>query len=85
MLETDETGPFVGRKLDEHCGAFYLEYPMDKGAIRNWDAMEHLWEVRSFRESFSLLVIYLKNCSERKYANVSPLMIPYSMCTQNNA
>jgi len=45
-----ELGPssvFVGRKLDEHRGAFILEYPMDKGAVTEdgWDAMERLWEV----------------------------------------
>lgn len=53
-LETEEyaaaasaTSIFVGRKLDEHRGAFYLEYPMDKGAVTEtgWDAMERLWEV----------------------------------------
>jgi centractin len=39
---------FVGRKLDEHRGAFLLEYPMDKGYVSDggWDAMERLWEVR---------------------------------------
>lgn len=38
---------FIGRKLDDHRGAFYLEYPMDKGAVADtgWDAMERLWEV----------------------------------------
>lgn len=37
---------FVGRKLDEHRGAFLLEYPMDKGHVSNgnWDAMERVWE-----------------------------------------
>ena len=51
-LEADKdlSGPssiFVGRKLDEHRGAFLLEYPMDKGAVveGSWDAMEQLWEV----------------------------------------
>jgi centractin len=51
-LEAEEAssgggGPFVGRKLDEHRGAFYLEYPMDQGTVTNsgWDAMERLWEV----------------------------------------
>jgi actin-related protein len=47
-LETESaTSIFVGRKLDEHRGAFYLEYPMDKGAVTEtgWDAMERLWEV----------------------------------------
>ena len=51
-LEADKdlSGPssiFVGRKLDEHRGAFLLEYPMDKGYVTEggWDAMERLWEV----------------------------------------
>lgn len=46
---SSSTGPFVGRKLDEHRGAFYLEYPMDQGAVTEtgWDAMERLWEVSS--------------------------------------
>jgi centractin len=39
---------FLGRKLDEHRGAFLLEYPMDKGAVvdtvGSWDAMEALWD-----------------------------------------
>ncbi|CAB9499443.1 Actin-66 (Fragment) [Seminavis robusta] len=50
-LEADKdlSGPssiFVGRKLDEHRGAFLLEYPMDKGYVSDggWDAMERLWE-----------------------------------------
>ena len=39
---------FVGQKLDEHRGAFYLEYPMDKGMVTEsgWNAMTRLWEVR---------------------------------------
>ena len=50
-LEADLSSPssiFVGRKLDEHRGAFLLEYPMDKGYVLDggWDAMERLWEVR---------------------------------------
>lgn len=51
-LEQDQefSGPssvFVGRKLDEHRGAFVLEYPMDKGHVVDggWDAMESVWEV----------------------------------------
>lgn len=41
---------FVGQKLDEHRGAFYLEYPMDKGMITEsgWNAMTRLWEVSSW-------------------------------------
>ena len=52
-LEVDQelSGPssvFLGNKLDEHRGAFVLDYPMDKGAVteNGWDAMERLWEVR---------------------------------------
>jgi centractin len=36
---------FVGQKLDEHRGAFVLEYPMDKGTVIHWDAMERIWDV----------------------------------------
>ena len=48
--EQNLSGPssvFVGQKLDEHRGAFLLEYPMDKGHVVDggWDAMESLWEV----------------------------------------
>jgi len=37
---------FVGRKLDEHRGAFLLEYPMERGSVVDggWDAMELIWE-----------------------------------------
>lgn len=43
----DPNGIVVGRKLDEHRGAFYLEYPMDHGAVteNGWDSMERLWDV----------------------------------------
>lgn len=45
----EQEGPsslYVGRKLDEHRGAFRLEYPMDKGCVSDgsWDAMERVWE-----------------------------------------
>ena len=38
---------FVGRKLDEHRGAFVLEHPVERGRVveGGWDAMELLWEV----------------------------------------
>ena len=41
------TSYFVGRKLDEHRGAFLLDYPMERGRVVDggWDAMELLWEV----------------------------------------
>ena len=40
---------FLGRKLDEHRGAFLLEYPMERGCVVDggWDAMELLLEVSS--------------------------------------
>jgi len=48
QADASSSGIFVGRKLEEHRGAFLLEYPMDKGAVTEsgWDAMERLWEVR---------------------------------------
>jgi len=47
--EEGQQGPtsvFVGNKLDEHRGAFRLEYPMDKGYVKDsgWGAMERIWE-----------------------------------------
>jgi centractin len=46
-LEQEASSVYVGQKLDEHRGAFLLEYPMDRGAVleNGWDAMEALWEV----------------------------------------
>lgn len=40
------TSYFVGRKLDEHRGAFILDHPMERGCVVDggWDAMELLWE-----------------------------------------
>lgn len=48
-LEQEQQGPssvFVGQKLDEHRGAFVLDYPMDKGHVVDggWDSMERIWE-----------------------------------------
>lgn len=70
-LEADKdlSGPssiFVGRKLDEHRGAFVLEYPMDKGHVTDngWDAMERLWEVGKWIANKKYLfcqVLYLWN------------------------
>ncbi len=39
---------FVGRTLDDHRGAFLLDYPMVRGRVVDggWEAMELLWEVR---------------------------------------
>lgn len=49
LEQEQQEGPssvYVGRKLDEHRGAFHLEYPMEKGHVTDggWDAMEHVWE-----------------------------------------
>jgi actin-related protein len=44
--DQDTSSVYVGSKLEDHRGAFLLEYPMDKGVIVGWDAMEALWEVR---------------------------------------
>jgi actin-related protein len=55
--EQELSGPssvFVGQKLDEHRGAFVLEYPMDKGAVVDggWDAMEKIWDVSTVEAAF---------------------------------
>jgi len=59
-LESDKelAGPssvFVGDKLDEHRGAFILEYPMDKGTVLDgkWDAMEQVWDVSQRQDNFA--------------------------------
>ena len=69
-LEADKdlSGPssiFVGRKLDEHRGAFLLEYPMDKGYVTEggWDAMERLWEVS--------ITFGLQNASNSRSSNIA--------------
>lgn len=50
---------FVGSKLDEHRGAFYLEHPMDKGMVTEsgWNAMETLWEVSSLLDISSFVPV----------------------------
>ncbi len=57
------TSVFVGKKLDDHRGAFILDYPMDKGCVMDgcWDSMEMIWNV-SF--SFGL---YFDNSSMNGY------------------
>lgn len=47
---TSHTSCFVGQKLEEHRGAFVLDYPMDKGFVVDgqWDAMERVYEVSLF-------------------------------------
>jgi len=42
---------FVGRKLQEHRGAFLLEHPMADGVVQGWDAMEVLWEVSASKNT----------------------------------
>ena len=54
-LETEDPhAVFVGHKLDEHRGAFFLECPMEHGAVTEtgWDAMERLWDVSSIDCAF---------------------------------
>jgi hypothetical protein len=70
-LEAEQSlsGPssvFVGQKLDDHRGAFLLEYPMDKGHVVDggWDAMESLWEVSSHRLWVLLNCNWFANCSD---------------------
>lgn len=48
-LEQERSGPsssFVGQKLDEHRGAFLLQFPMDKGRVVDggWEGMERVWD-----------------------------------------
>lgn len=59
--EQQQQSVFVGRKLDEHRGAFVLEYPMDKGAVTDdgWDAMERLWDVSFY---YCIFVLLLGSC-----------------------
>jgi centractin len=42
--ENTSSSVFVGKKLDEHRGAFVLESPMSHGIVTEMDAMERLWE-----------------------------------------
>jgi centractin len=46
MSGTGPTSTFVGSKLDEHRGAFLLDYPMDKGYVQDgsWGDMEKIFE-----------------------------------------
>lgn len=48
-MTSGPTSIFVGSKLDEHRGAFILDYPMDKGHVLdgNWGDMEKIFEVRA--------------------------------------
>ncbi len=60
-----EQGPssvFVGKKLDEHRGAFLLEYPMDKSTVveGQWDAMERVYQVRPFPTQFSDYSVWIR-------------------------
>lgn len=52
-LEEDEAisssgGLFIGKKLDDHRGAFILDYPMENGCVvdtaQSWSSMEKIWE-----------------------------------------
>jgi len=46
LASNSNTSCFVGSKLDEHRGAFLVDYPMEKGYVVDgqWDAMERVWE-----------------------------------------
>ena len=41
------TSTFVGNKLDDHRGAFILDYPMERGCVLDgsWADMETIWNV----------------------------------------
>eukprot|EP00593_Proboscia_inermis_P002452 CAMPEP_0171297336 /NCGR_PEP_ID=MMETSP0816-20121228/6110_1 /TAXON_ID=420281 /ORGANISM="Proboscia inermis, Strain CCAP1064/1" /LENGTH=402 /DNA_ID=CAMNT_0011771571 /DNA_START=44 /DNA_END=1252 /DNA_ORIENTATION=+ len=59
--KADETETiYVGRKLDEHRGAFKLLHPMEHGAVVNteesWSAMERIWEHLYSKENLSARV-----------------------------
>ncbi|CAK9034868.1 Alpha-centractin, partial [Durusdinium trenchii] len=44
MVQTKLEGDlFVGKVADENRGVLYLEYPMEHGVVRNWEAMEKVW------------------------------------------
>jgi hypothetical protein len=75
--EQESGSVFVGPKLEEHRGAFLLEYPMDKGIVldNGWDAMEKLWEVSLF---FPYLALFFykqsSHCSFHKSACILETM-----------
>ena len=49
-LEQEPSSVFVGSKLEDHRGAFILDYPMRKGCVKDdqgWESMERIWEVRT--------------------------------------
>lgn len=73
--EQDSRSLFVGRKLDEHRGAFLLEYPMDKGSVTDngWDAMEALWQH-----------IYSKQCLNAKQEEHPVLMTEAPLNSRRN-
>jgi hypothetical protein len=44
---TNVNSVFVGQTLDDHRGAFLLEYPMRNGCVLDghWDSMDMIWNV----------------------------------------
>uniref|UniRef100_A0A6U0STM8 Actin n=1 Tax=Eucampia antarctica TaxID=49252 RepID=A0A6U0STM8_9STRA len=48
LEQEQNSSVFVGTKLDDHRGAFLLDYPMDKGCVKDnnagWESMERIWE-----------------------------------------
>ena len=90
-LEQEQQGPssvFVGQKLDEHRGAFILDYPMDKGHITDggWDAMERIWEVSVW---YSLINYHMETVVAFDalflQALILILLISFNMTTSNNS
>lgn len=36
-------GRFLGSRAEEHRGALLLQYPMERGIVKDWSTMEKLW------------------------------------------
>ena len=57
-LEQEPSSVFVGSKLEDHRGAFILDYPMSKGCVKDdqgWESMERIWEVCTHHYYYYLL------------------------------
>ena len=49
MMGGVEGSTFVGGQAEQRRGLMKLEYPMEHGIVRNWDAMENVWQHVSSR------------------------------------
>ena len=51
---------FVGNTLEDHRGAFILDYPMEKGCVVDgcWEYMETIWNVSVLFSSFFTYVYF---------------------------